>query len=337
MKAITCKEPHQLQSVDTPVPQRRSGEALLRIHRIGICGTDYHAFRGKQPFFTYPRILGHELAAEIVALDDNQEGFQVGDRVTVIPYIACGQCIACRRGKPNACVKLQVIGVHIDGGMCEYISVPLQNLMKTGQLSLDQIVLIEPLAIGAHAVKRANISKSEAVLVIGAGPIGLAAMKFAKLAGAHVIAMDTNEERLATSKRWAHADHGIMAASDVMEALYDLTNGDLPTTVIDATGNADSMMKSFSYAAHGGNVVYVSLVQADIRFHDPEFHKKELTLLGSRAATNSDFEDVIRCIQQGHVETSSYITHRAPMDDAINAFQAWLQPTSGVIKAIIEC
>ncbi len=337
MRNLICKQPHSfvMQQTDLPVP--KEGEALIRIRTIGVCGTDYHAFRGKQPYFSYPRILGHEIAGEIAGLEQAPaSGLEIGDQVTIMPYLSCGQCIACRSAKPNACVSLEVLGVHADGAMREYMTVPVDYIVKTEGMTWNQIAIIEPLSIGLHAVNRAGITSGEQVLVIGAGPIGLAVMKFAKLAGATVIAMDTNKMRLKYCEEWAKVDKVIEASEHAVEDLALATDGAYPTVVIDATGNAQSMASTFGYAAHGGRIVYVSLVQADIFFSDPEFHKKELTLLGSRAATREEFQFVIQGLKSGSIDADSYITHRAPFDGAIDAFGNWMNPDSGVIKAVIE-
>ncbi|MFM9281312.1 zinc-binding alcohol dehydrogenase family protein [Paenibacillus jiagnxiensis] len=336
MKTIVCTKPEQLESVLTEAPVRKQGEALLKVRYVGVCGTDYHAYRGRQPYFEYPRILGHEIAAEVAEIDQNEYGIKAGDMVTVIPYLFNPDSIASRRGKPNACNELQVIGCHVDGAMREYISVPVAHLKKAEGLTLEQTVIIEPMSIGLHGVNRAGVKAGEWVLVLGAGPIGLAVMKFAKLAGAKVMALDINQDRLEFCRKWAEVDHIVNASEDVFQRLESLTGGDLPTSVIDATGNAQSMMNAFRYAAHGGNVVYVSLVQADITFHDPDFHKKELTLLGSRAATAEEFDQVIESLRQNKIDANSFITHQAEFDQAIDAFKHWLDPSSGVIKAIIK-
>src|SRR5688572_17093410 len=192
MQSLICTSPGVFNYHNIDVPTPAPGEALLRIRRIGICGTDLHAYQGTQPFFTYPRILGHELAAELV--DPNgAPGFVAGEAVGFIPYFNCGECIACRNAKPNCCVRIKVCGVHIDGGMVEYINVPATSLLKSEGLSSDALALVEPLAIGAHGVRRANIQAGEYVLVIGAGPIGLGTMEFARIAGAKVLALDIND------------------------------------------------------------------------------------------------------------------------------------------------
>lgn len=202
MKTIVLEQPGSLTLSETEMPAARQEHAVLRIRRIGICGTDYHAFNGNQPFFTYPRILGHELSGEIVSIESAASSFKPGDQVSVIPYLVCGTCIACRSDKTNCCTSLQVLGVHTDGGMREYLSVPAANLIAVNGLDLDQAAIIEPLSIGAHAVRRAGLQPGESVLVIGGGPIGLGVMAFAKQQGAKVIAMDINQERLDFCTRW---------------------------------------------------------------------------------------------------------------------------------------
>lgn len=336
MKCIECTTPNSLIMKDVECPVPGPDEALVRIRRIGICGTDLHAYRGRQPFFTYPRVLGHELSGEIAEVDANQYGLKQGDKVAIIPYLECGKCSACRNGRPNCCTQLQVLGVHKDGGMCEYITVPVDHLVKTNHITLDQAAVIEPLSIGAHAVRRAEMKAGDVALVVGAGPIGLGVMKFAKLAGATVIAMDINEERLQYCSKWVPADYTVKAAADPILQLEEITDGDLPGIVFDVTGNAQSMMNAFKYAAHGGKIVYVGLVQADITFHDPDFHKKELTLMGSRNATREDFEHVINQMTDGKIDAESYVTHRASFADMIKEYENWLKPETKVIKALVE-
>ncbi len=336
MKSIICEEPNVFKEKNIATPVRKDGEALIRIKRIGICGTDLHAFKGNQPYFTYPRILGHELSGTIEEIDSHIADLQVGDQVTIIPYLHCGTCIACSRGKTNCCEKMEVIGVHRDGGMCEMISVPIENIIKTAALTLDQAAMIEPLAIGAHAVRRAHISKDETVLVIGAGPIGLGVMQFAKKQGARVIAMDINEERLQFCKTWVNVDATVNSVEEPIQGLEKLTNGHLPTVVFDSTGNVQSMTDAFQYVAHGGKLIYVGLVNDHIRFYDPDFHKKEITLLASRNATRADFKGVLETLKTEEINIENYITHRCKFDDVINQFDHWLLPESKVIKSIVE-
>lgn len=334
MKSIVCKQPNELKMIEAEPPVMGQGEALVQIRRIGICGTDLHAYRGNQPFFTYPRVLGHELSGTILQSDSSD--FQIGEQVSVIPYLECGSCIACRNGKTNCCTQMKVLGVHTDGGMREIIAVPTSHLIKTDGISLDQAALLEPLSIGAHAVRRSGLHKGELALVIGAGPIGLGVMVLAKQRGARVIAMDINEERLRFCQEWAQVDYTVNVLNHPLEALAEITDGDLPTVVFDATGNAKSMMDAFNYVSHGGRLVYVGLVKADIAFNDPDFHKKELTLMSSRNATREDFDTVIQAVRDGAVDIDRYITHRVSFGHMIDEFEKWYDPANGVIKAIVE-
>lgn len=336
MKAIVCEEPRVFKPINKENPQLEKGKAIVNIKRIGICGTDLHAFTGNQPFFEYPRVLGHELSGVIESVDENSYGLEEGDQVAVIPYIECGACHACKKGLTNCCTNVNVMGVHFDGGMSEQITVPCDHLIKTNELTLDQSAIIEPLSIGAHAVRRADLQKGDFALVIGAGPIGLGVMQAAKQKGAIVIAMDMNEERLAFSEQWTNPDYSIHALNDPVAQLMNITNGDMPGVVFDATGNSKSMMDAFQYPAHGGKLIYVGLVKSDITFSDPLFHSKELTLMASRNATKEDFDFVIQAIDSGYIDADRYITHRSQFDHLINEFETWLNPESGVIKAMVE-
>jgi len=337
MLGIACEEIGRFQLLeDLPEPDFAEGQAIVAIKRIGVCGTDLHAFKGNQPFFTYPRVLGHELSGVIERIGDNEEGLKAGDQVSVIPYMHCGECIACRNGKTNCCTSMKVLGVHIDGGMRERIAVPVSHLVPTNGMTLDQAAVLEPLSIGAHAVGRSGVRAGETALVIGGGPIGLGVMAFAKHAGARVIAMDVHDERLAFCRTWARADETVNAREDAAAKLAELTGGDLPTIVFDATGNAKSMTDAFGYVAHGGTLVYVGLVKTDITFHDPAFHSKELTLMGSRNATKEDFALVGKAMRDGEIDVESFVTHRAPFRGMIEAFDEWLKPETKVIKALVD-
>jgi len=336
MRAIVCEQVDQLRLVEQEEPVLQPGTAVVRIRRIGICGTDLHAYKGNQPFFSYPRVLGHELAGFVEQVDDQQGKIKAGDQVSIIPYMHCGTCIACRNGKTNCCTDMKVLGVHIDGGMRELVVVPTTHLLVTNDLTLDQSAVLEPLSIGAHAVRRAELQAGETVLVIGSGPIGLGVMAFAKHRGARVIAMDIQEERLAFCKQWAKVDETVNAREGAVEKISELTNGDFPTVVFDATGSARSMSDAFSLVAHGGKLVYVGLVKAELSFNDPEFHKREMTLMGSRNATIEDFSAVQEAMRSGGIDVASFITHRVPFAEMINHFDSWLKPESKVIKAIVE-
>ncbi len=336
MRSLVCIMPGQFEYQTAEKPERKKHHSIIQIKRIGICGTDLHAFEGTQPYFEYPRILGHELAA-IVDETEQGSGFIKGEAISIIPYFNCGHCIACTNGKPNCCVHMQVCGVHVHGGMTTYLSVPNYSILKGNGLNFDELALIEPLAIGAHGVARAGVVKDEYVLVVGAGPIGLGIIEFVKIAGAHVIALDVNERRLSFCKEKLLVRHTINGRKEnVMERLKEITTGNLPTVVVDATGNLKAINSSFEYLAHGGRYVMVGLQKGDITFSHPEFHKREATLMSSRNATRADFEFVLSCIQKEMIDPAVFITHKFPFETVKDNFKSLLHPESGVIKAIIE-
>ena len=338
MKTIRLEEPGQRALIATePTGVLAPQEARVRVRRVGVCGTDIHAFGGRQPFFSYPRILGHELGVEVLEVGEEVTNVRAGDCCCVEPYINCQKCVACRKGKPNCCTHIRVLGVHTDGGMREQLVLPARKLHASKVLTLDQLALVETLGIGAHAVGRANIEAGEFVLIIGAGPIGLAAMQFALEAGAQVIALDINEDRLDFCRRQLGVGFTINAAQEAaLESLNEITDGDLPTAVFDATGNPTSMLNAFQYPAHGGRLVFIGLFQGDVSFNDPNFHKRELTLMGSRNALPEDFARIICLIEAGRINTTPWITHRASFEEVVAKFPTWTKPETGVLKAMIE-
>jgi 2-desacetyl-2-hydroxyethyl bacteriochlorophyllide A dehydrogenase len=336
MKTLVCTTPGNLQYENREKPVLTKGNAIIKIKRIGICGTDLHAFEGTQPYFEYPRVLGHELAGDLVEFDD-APGFKIDEPVTFIPYFNCGVCIACRNGKPNCCVSLKVCGVHIDGGMAEYLSVPSYALVHGDGLSYDELALVEPLAIGAHGIARAAIKPDEFVLIAGAGPIGLGVIEFARIAGAQVIVMDINDDRLAFCRKNLQIKHTVNALSpDCFSQIKEITHGDMPTVVIDATGSQKAINNAFQYLAHGGRFVLIGLQKGEISFSHPEFHKREATLMSSRNATRTDFEQVMDCMKKGLIDPKTYITHRVGFDEVKRDFSSWLDPGNGVIKVMVE-
>ena len=336
MQTLICDEPGKFSYMEREKPVLKPDHAIIKVKRIGICGSDLHAFEGTQPYFNYPRVLGHELSGELVEFD-NAPGFYINEKVTFIPYFNCGHCIACRMGNTNCCVNMQVCGVHVDGGMTEYLMVPSHTLLHGEGLGFEELALVEPLAIGAHGVRRAGIKPGEYALVIGAGPIGLGTMEFARIAGAKVIALDVNEERLNFCRDIIKVDYAVNALSDdVLEHLKEITNGDMPTIVIDATGNLKAINNAFQYLAHGGRYVLIGLQKGEICFSHPEFHKREATLMSSRNATVVDFEQVIKAIKKGVISPLNYITHRVAFNQVEHDFESWLKPETKVIKAMVS-
>jgi 2-desacetyl-2-hydroxyethyl bacteriochlorophyllide A dehydrogenase len=339
MKTIVLDKPGAFRLVSTQPPGRPGpGEALVRVRRVGICGTDLHAFKGEQPFFEYPRILGHELGVEVVELGPQITDLPLttGDLCSVEPYMNCGRCLACRRGQTNCCEKLRVLGVHTDGGMREYLVVPADKLLPSTNVPVDHLALVEMLCIGAHATRRAAPEPDENVLVIGAGPIGLSAIQFAKLTGANVMVMEMSDNRLEFCQRNLGIETAIDAKGDALAQIREALNGDLPTIVFDATGSPRSMMGAFQYVANGSKLVFVGLFQGDVTFNDPEFHRREMTLMSSRNATRADFNQVLAHLEAGDINLTPWITHRASPEELVDQFASWTDPNAGVVKAMLE-
>jgi 2-desacetyl-2-hydroxyethyl bacteriochlorophyllide A dehydrogenase len=339
MITLILDQPGKLRVTTTDAPRAADlppGHALVRVHRVGICGTDWHAYHGRQPFFSYPRVLGHELGVEVIAVNDAVSPLKPGDRCSVEPYINCERCIACRRGRGNCCVNLSVLGVHADGGMREQVVLPARKLHKSAKLDFDQLALIETLAIGCHAVERAQLDRGERVLILGAGPIGLSVVPFVQSAGATPIVADVSRERLDASRRLLKVEHAQFADDTLAEQLKALTGNDLPTAVIDATGNAQSMARTFDLVAPGGRIVFVGLFQGDVSFNDPNFHRRECTLLASRNALPADFARIIKLVEDGVVDTTPWITHRCPAAEFPGKIADWQRPNVRLLKAMLE-
>ena len=336
MKYIVCERPGKFLLKEREVPGYSENEVLVRIKSIGICGTDLHAYNGNQAFFSYPRILGHELAAEVLEVGKNVRNVKLGDRVGIMPYLSCGMCIACRKGKTNCCTSLEVLGVHTDGGMQEMIALPSDILFPLNDMEFNEIALIEPLSIGAHAVRRSEVEKGEKVVVVGCGPIGLGIITFAKARGAIVIAIDVVDDRLQFAKDDIGADFIINFSENPEGQIFNLTDGDMATVVFDATGNKKALEMGPNYLAHGGKYVLVGLYKGELTFHQPSIQKKEMTLLISRNATSIDFQNVIDHLRSGTFASEKYVTHQVSFEGMIGEFEQWLDPKTGVIKAMVQ-
>jgi alcohol dehydrogenase len=339
MKAIQLEKPQHFRRIDVPEPPPPGpGEALLRVHRVGICGTDYSGFLGKMPFFSYPRIPGHELGVEVVAVGPGVANVKPGDRCSVEPYINCQKCYSCERGHTNCCENHQTLGVHCDGGLRPLFTVPARKLHISTKLTFEQLALVETLAIGCHAINRAKPLAEETVLVIGAGPIGLSVIEFAKLTGARTIVMDMNPQRLAFARERMGATETILAdGTDAdVKTFTELTENKLGNVVIDATGSNQSMGRALNFVGFAGRLVFVGITTQEISFPHPLMHRREMTLLASRNALSADFKRIIQLIEEGKIDTRPWISHQAGFDAMIDEFPRWLKPETGVIKAIVE-
>jgi alcohol dehydrogenase len=339
MRAIRLERPQHLAQVDIDPPASPGpGQALLKTHRMGVCGTDIGGYLGKFPFFTYPKIIGHELGVEVLQVGEGVTHLTPGDRCSIEPYINCGKCFACRRGQTNCCQYNATLGVMTDGGLCEQFVLRADKVHPCKSLTYDQLALVETLAIGCHAVDRGECQGDDTVLVIGAGPIGLAVVEFARLTGARVMVMDMVASRLEFVRDTYKIDETILFDGTDLAAsqIRQMTGGDGCRLVIDATGNAASMGAAVAHVAQTGTLVYVGISNQSITFPHGEFHKPEMTLKASRNAMPGDFARIIRLIEAGLIDTDPWITHRSTFDRIAEDFPTFTKPEAGVIKAIIE-
>ncbi len=339
MNAICLEAPRRLTRIELAPPQEPGPrEALVRTHCVGVCGTDISSYLGKFPFFAYPKIPGHELGVEVVKVGSEVRNVRAGDHCSVEPYMNNVESFASLRGAPNCCQNLQVLGVHIDGGLREQFIVRADKLHPSLKLSYDQLALVETLAIGCHAINRAAPKPNEHVLIIGAGPIGLAVLEFAGLAGSNISVMDISVARLQFCRDTYGIKHTVHVAGDDSELalMQEITGGELYPTVLDATGNAASMNEALKYVAHAGTLVYVGITTQDVVFPDRLFHSREMTLKASRNALPEDFRRIINLIEDGQIDTRPWITHRTSLAETIDAFDSFTRPETGVIKAVVE-
>ncbi|MGH8269018.1 MAG: zinc-binding alcohol dehydrogenase family protein [Steroidobacteraceae bacterium] len=335
MKAIVCEEPYKLSLAARRAPLPADGEVLIRIRRVGLCGTDYHIFSGEHPYLEYPRVMGHELSGVVEEIPTGGS-LKPGQVVTVNPYLACGRCIACRQGKPNCCASIKVLGVHADGGMCELLTVPEAAVIDASALTLDQAAMVEFLAIGAHAVSRAKLAADTRVLVVGAGPIGVAAALFARLGGSRVTIVDLRRSRLEYARSRLGLEPAVGSSEEVRAELAERTDGEMFDCVFDATGSVRAMCGGLDYVAHGGTYVLLSVVKEEIAFPDPEFHKRETSLLASRNALTADFQRVVSSIAAGMIPTEALLTHTIPALEAPRRIPELIASADSVLKAMIE-
>jgi 2-desacetyl-2-hydroxyethyl bacteriochlorophyllide A dehydrogenase len=327
--------PGQLELVEHPEePDPGPDEVLVAVRRVGICGTDYHAYAGAQNFIAYPCVLGHELAVEVLAVGRGVTRVRPGDRCAVMPYLSCGTCVACRRGRSNCCEQIEVLGVTRPGGLRERMLLPAGQLFRGEGLSLEQLVLVETLGIGWHAVSRARPDPDHTVLVLGAGPIGLAVAQAARQTTKQVLVADIHSGRVGFAAR-----SGLDAVSvngDLAGQVRDHGAGDLPSLVFDATGNLRSMEAAFDLVAPGGRLVFVGHTRGAVSFENPGFHARELSLHASRNATVEDWEQVIGAVRNGSIDAVGWVNHRSTLSTVVDDLPRLASSPGDVVKAVVE-
>ncbi len=349
MKAIYITQPGQIEIREIPVPIRHPGEALLKLRFGGICGSDLGSYRGTFAYFDYPRIPGHEFSAEIVEIDENEQGLSQGMLVTANPYFNCGHCYACENGIVNACMDNQTMGCQRDGAFCEYITMPVERLYPGKGLSAKALAVVEPYCIGHHGVVRARVKAGEKVLVVGGGTIGLMAAIAAKRAGAHVYLCDLPEaeEKITKSQR-AFGFEGVIlnrGADSLRQATIDITGrnetgertqGNGFDVCIEAVGLPETFQNCVDCAAFGGRVVLIGVGKLNLDFYFTAIQKKELHVLGSRNALKEDFLSAIDAAVRGEIDLESVITSVYPFRQAQKAFMDFNLHREKILKVLID-
>lgn len=335
MRALAIDAPGSAHVVERPRPTPGAGEALVRVRRAGLCGTDLSTFLGKNPLVSYPRVIGHEIAGTLEVLGDAVSGWRAGASVTLSPYKNCGACAACRHNRPNACRNNQTLGVQREGALAEFAVVPADRLFTSASLSLDHLALVEPFCIGMHAVRRARVAADDAVLVMGCGGVGAGAVAAAAGRGARVIAMDVDPHKLAQAMALGAADTVVSSDADAAEHIRAITGGEGPDVVIEAVGKPATYRLALDLVAACGRIVYIGWVKGDIALEARQIVAKEVDILGSRNATD-EFAEVIALFESGRIDPLALVTNRVPLDEVPTMFARWAERPESVGKILVE-
>ncbi len=334
MKALTIVRPGLAEITDQPEPQAGAGEVCIELAYVGYCGSDLTSYRGLNPLVSYPRVPGHEIAGTIAAVGAEIEGLSIGQAVTVLPYFNCGTCKACRSGKPNACPNNQTMGVQREGAMTGRVVVPAAKVIPVDGLALRDLALVEPCAVGFHAVRRAELSAGETVVVLGCGMIGLGVLLGALRAGARVIAVDLSDAKLEIARKLG-AHETINAQGDVKAAVAALT-GEGPDVVVEAVGAEATFLQAVDIVATGGRVVYIGYAKAPIAYDTKFFITKEIDIRGSRNALRSDFDDVIAALRAHKGAGDLIVSRVVGLDEAPVALEDWHVNPGGFTKVLVQ-
>lgn len=337
MDTLTIVKPGKVEICTREKPEVCDGELLVKLKYVGFCGSDLNTFLGKNPMVQYPRVPGHEISGIIEKAGKGSPGdLSAGVPVTVVPYTSCGQCPSCRRGRSNACQFNQTLGIQRDGAMMEYISVPWQKILKAPKLGELELVMVEPLTVGFHAIERGRVTDSDVVMILGCGMIGAGAIIRAVLRGATVIAVDIDDHKLnLASELGAHYTINSLS-SDLHEELERITEGAGPDAVVESAGNPITYRAAVEEVAFTGRVICIGYAGSEVSFATKLFVQKEMDILGSRNATPADFRAVISYLEKGIFPLEKMITDKVCLNDAADAMHAWADEPGKVMKLILN-
>jgi threonine dehydrogenase-like Zn-dependent dehydrogenase len=332
MRAVALRAAEDALVIEVAEPARQPGDLLLKVEMVGMCGTDLNSFRGRNPLVTYPRVIGHEIAATVA---EGSAAVPTGTRVTVSPYTNCGHCASCRRGRVNACENNQTFGVQRDGACTEWIVVP-EHKVYPSALSLKELCLVEPLTVGVHAVARGRVTAQDTVAVFGCGGVGLGAIAGAVFRGAQTIAIDLDDAKLETA-RAAGAKHLIHSGrEDYRARLQEITGGHGPDVVIEAIGLPETFRAAVEIVAFTGRVVYIGYAQEPVAYQTKLFVQKELDVMGSRNALPDDFREVIAMLESGRFPVDLAVSAIVGMEEAPAMLAKWSAKPAAFTKIMVQ-
>ena len=322
--------------IDKPIP--KSGEVLLKVEMVGFCGGDMNGFKGLFPLQEYPNILGHEVGAVIEELGANVPShLRIGSKVTLYPYLACGTCVACRKGRPNACKTNKTMGVRRPGAMTRFVCAPWQDLFVSDQLSVRELALAEPLTVGFHAVARGRVDSQDIVAVLGCGIVGLGAVAAAVNRHATVIAIDLDDAKLEIARKIGVANTINPSKEDLHQRLQEITNGDGPDVIIEAVGSPSTYRSAVEEVAFLGRVVCIGYAKAPVEFNTSLFVQKEIEILGSRNCMGkSDFPEVLSYLEAKKFPVEDVISKVISIDEGPETLKSWAENPQGIIKIMID-
>ena len=336
MKALFLTAIGQTEIREIEKPSIEPEEVLLKIGMVGFCGGDLNGFKGLFELQEYPNVLGHEVGGTIEAMGSQvPESFKIGNKVTVYPYLNCGKCISCRKGRRNACQDNKTMGVRRPGAMTRYIAIHWQDLFTSEKLSLKELALVEPLTVGFHAAARGRVSSQDRVAVIGCGIVGMGAIASAVNRGAEVIAIDIDDSKMDIAKKIGVAHTINTSREDLHEALMRITDGDGPDVIIEAVGNAVTYRAAVDEVAYTGRVVCIGYAKSAVEFNTGIFVRKEIEILGSRNCTD-EFPEVIAYLEAGKFPVEDVISKTVSLDDAGAALADWAANAKGITKIMVD-
>lgn len=334
MRMAVTVEPHVMVLREVDPPTRRPGHALVEVEAVGLCGSDYHLFSGRHPYASFPQTQGHEFSGRVVQLDSDYDGPVIlGDRVAVEPVVACGRCFACRRNRYNCCARLQVMGAHLPGALAEQVVVPVGSLHPVGDLSAELAALVEPVSIGLQAVRRGQVAAGDTVVVLGAGPIGLAATLSSVAAGARLLVVDRIADRLERARELGAEVVVDATSQDVAAAVADWTSGEGAAVVVEATGVPALLRTAFDLVAASGAIVVVGIGDGEVAIPVIEFSRKEVSVYGSRNSAGV-FADAVALVQGHAALLAPWVTHRFTLDQAPEAI-AFAESNPEIVEKVV--